>query len=104
MHELIEIACAGCGRTQRVRAAKVRKADYYTCDYGTCAKNPKGIESLRPEGFITELDMNAAGGFTGVTVRHASPSEWASDSRCRVRRGRDSGIVRNVPLGVGGGN
>ena len=30
---IVEIACAGCGRIQRVRAAKVTPCDGYICSY-----------------------------------------------------------------------
>ena len=36
----VEIACAGCGRTQRVRARKVVPCDGYTCSLAGCKKNP----------------------------------------------------------------
>ena len=50
---IVEIACAGCGRTQRIRARKVPPCDGYTCSLGSCKQNPNFKTRLRQRvGFV----------------------------------------------------
>jgi hypothetical protein len=38
---IVEVACAGCGRIQRVPASKLIDCDGYICSYTGCATNPE---------------------------------------------------------------
>ena len=76
--DMVEIACAGCGRTQRVRACKVVPADGYTCGLGCCTRNPDFHLPRTPEGCVCVQELYAAGGFSGWTIRPATLEERAA--------------------------
>lgn len=82
----IEVACAGCGRTQRLRASKVIPCGGYTCAYGSCKQNPAFHLPKVPEGCVCVLEMRAAGGFSGWTVRIANQEERRSIERAKTLR------------------
>ena len=79
----ITITCAGCEKTQTVRAAKVLRCDYYTCGKN-CNVNSTFEHSEVPNGFIHLETMNAAGNFTGHTIRPATIEESQSLLRARA--------------------
>ena len=85
---LAEIRCQGCGRAQHVRRLQV--CDGYTCSLGSCRLNPEFKIPEHQEGFICELVMNAAGGFSGYRIRVASEEDLQSVARARAIR--DAGI------------
>ena len=88
---LIEVACAGCGRTQRLRERRVVLCDGYTCGFGgDCAKNPRFVLPPVPDGCVRHIVPNAAGGFSGYNTRFATPEEIEAIARARdiLRRGR----------------
>ena len=58
----VEVACAGCGRTQRVRASKVIPCDGYTCSLGRCKQNPDFKPPEVLDGWICVHESHAAGG------------------------------------------
>ena len=73
---LISVACAGCGRTQRLRERRVVLCDGYTCGFGGhCAKNPRFVLSPVPEGCVRHIVPNAAGAFSGYNTRFATPEQ-----------------------------
>jgi hypothetical protein len=85
---LVEIRCQGCGRTQHVRRLEV--CDGYTCSLGSCRLNPDFKIPEHQEGFICELVMCAAGGFSGYRIRVASDEDLQAVARARAIR--DAGI------------
>ena len=82
----VEIACAGCGRVQRVRKSKVVPCDAYTCALGSCNRNPGFKTPAPPEGYVCEHVLNAAGGFSGYRLRIATAEEERSVARARAIR------------------
>ncbi len=81
---LIEVACAGCGRTQRLRERKVVLCDGYTCGFGgDCVKNPGFILPTVPDGCVRHIVPHAAGAFSGYNTRFATPEEAAAIARAR---------------------
>jgi hypothetical protein len=84
--DMVEIACAGCGRTQRVRACRVVRADGYTCGLGRCTRNPDFHLPRTPEGCVCVQELFAAGGFSGWTIRPATLEERAAIARARAIR------------------
>ena len=87
----IEIACAGCGRTQRVRLSTVIACDGYTsCSLGSCKQNPDFRVPTPPEGSVCVIEIHAAGAFSGWTIREASEAERQSVARARAIRDRAS--------------
>ena len=91
---LVEIVCAGCGRTQRVRASKVIACDGYTCSLGACKQNPDFKLPRPPEGFVCVLELHAAGGFSGWSIRPATDDDRRAVERARAIR--DQGLMRNL--------
>jgi hypothetical protein len=83
---IVEVACAGCGRIQRVRASKVIPCDGYLCSYTGCAKNPAFRLPEVPDGWICTFELNAAGVFSGWRVRRATTAEQRSIDRARAIR------------------
>jgi len=83
---MVEIACVGCGRTQRLAAAKVIPADGYTCGYGACTRNADFHLPRTPEGCVCVLELHAAGGFSGWTIRPATVEEREATLRARAIR------------------
>lgn len=82
----IEIACAGCGRTQHVRPSKVIACDGYTCSLSSCKQNPDFRVPTPPEGFVCVIELYAAGGFSGWTIREASETQRQAVARARAIR------------------
>ncbi len=78
----ITITCAGCEKTQTVRAAKLLHCDYYTCGKN-CHVNSAFQHPDVPNGFIHLETLNAAGSFTGHTIRPATIEESRSLLRAR---------------------
>jgi hypothetical protein len=70
--ERITIACAGCGRTQTLRRSKVIVCDAYWCGVGSCNLHPEIQHPAPPDGYVCEVEMYAAGGFSGHTMRPAT--------------------------------
>ena len=112
----VEIACAGCGRTQRVRARKVVPCDGYTCSLAGCKKNPDfklpdvsvkyGIARAQlivteynpiisdPDGYVCEIIPHAAGAFSGWILRPATEEEKRSVQR--AKQIRDAALVQRL--------
>jgi len=88
--DIVEIACAGCGRTQRIRARKVHPCDGYTCSLGSCKQNPNFKTPTAPPGWICLIEIGAAGGFSGWTLRPATEDEYLSIERAKSIR--DAGM------------
>lgn len=82
----VEIACAGCGRTQRVRASKVIPCDGYTCSLSGCKKNPDFKVPPAPEGYVCTHIMNVAGGFSGWVIGLATDEDKRSIERAKAIR------------------
>jgi hypothetical protein len=80
----IEVACASCGRIQRVRARKIIHCDGYTCSYGRCKKNPDFKIPKARENDICVITPNAAGSFNGWTIRPATVEERRSIERAKA--------------------
>ena len=90
--ELITITCDGCLREQKIRKSKLELCDGYTCALGRCNKNPGfKIPKQLPEGYVCQLILNAAGGFSGYRIQVASPEEVRSVARAIAIR--DAGIA-----------
>ncbi|MEW6568230.1 MAG: hypothetical protein AB1449_08720 [Chloroflexota bacterium] len=82
----VEVACAGCGRTQRVRPSRITPCDGYTCALGGCKQNPDFKLPAIPEGWIRVLEVGAAGGFPGWRTRPATQAERQSVARAKAIR------------------
>lgn len=82
----VEIACAGCGRTQRVRRSKVVSCDAYICALGSCKQNPSFKTRAPPDGYVCEHVLNAAGGFSGYRLRIATPEQARAVARAKAIR------------------
>jgi len=81
---LITVACAGCGRTQRLRERRVVLCEGYTCGFGGhCAKNPRFVLPAVPDGCVRHIVPNAAGAFSGYNTRFANPEEIEAIARAR---------------------
>src|SRR5580658_10234037 len=90
---LTEVACAGCGRTQRLRKRRIIPCDGYTCaGWGHCKLNPSFSLPPVPEGCVREMVSNAAGAFEGYRTRFATQEQ--SEAIARARRLRDWAIDR----------
>jgi hypothetical protein len=89
---LIEVPCAGRGRTQRVRPSKIVPCDGSTCSLGRCKKNPDFEIPQAPEGYVCSVKMNAAGAFRGWEIRPATLGEKRSLERARAIR--DAAIMQ----------
>lgn len=76
--EKITIKCAGCDKTQTLRPHKLIKCDGYFC--GKCGFTPPP----QPDGYLTELTLNAAGGFWGYRVRPTTPEDQAALDRAKA--------------------
>ena len=72
--------------SQRIRAGKVHPCDGYTCSLGSCKQNPNFKTPTPPPGWIRLLDMYAAGGFSGWTLRPATEDEYSSIERAKSIR------------------
>ena len=81
---IVEVACAGCGRSQRVRASKVIPCDGYICSYTGCAKNPEFRLPDIPDGRLCAFELNAAGVFSGWRIRRVTPTEQRSINRAKA--------------------
>jgi hypothetical protein len=79
----VEVACAGCGRTQRVRAVKVVPCDGYTCSWGGCKKNPDSKLPIVLDGYSCIIESNAAGGLSGWILRPATEEQKRSIQRAK---------------------
>jgi len=89
---LVAVACAGCGRTQRLRERKVVSCDGYTCGFGGyCAQNPRFVLHPVPHGCVRHIVPNAAGAFSGYNTRFATQEEIEAIARARnvLRRGKE---------------
>jgi hypothetical protein len=81
----VTVSCAGCGRTQTLRRSRLIQCDYYTCSLGCCKQNPDFKLPDRPNDlYITELVLQAAGGFSGARFRLMAPEDYASLQRARA--------------------
>jgi hypothetical protein len=80
---LTEIACAGCGRVQRLRERKIVPCEGYTCGIAGCVKNPQFRLPTIPEGCVRHIITNAAGAFNGYNTRFATPEDQAALARAR---------------------
>ena len=81
---LITVACAGCGRTQRLRERRVVLCEGYTCGFGGhCAKNPRFVLPAVPDGCVRHIVPNAAGAFSGYNTRFATPEKIEAIARAR---------------------
>ena len=90
----VEVACAGCGRTQRVRASKVIPCNGYTSSWGRCKQNPDFKPPEVPDGWICVRESHAAGGFSGWTIRPATQEEKRSIERAKAIR--DAGLIKRL--------
>jgi len=78
----IAIECAGgCGKTQRVRTARIAKADIYLCTFGGQCHRRALSGIVRLPGMIEVHEFNVAGGFHGLSFRRATPEEERSIDR-----------------------
>jgi hypothetical protein len=89
---LVEVACAGCGRTQRVRPSKIVPCDGYTCSLGRCNKNPEFEIPNAPEGYVCIFKSNAAGALNGWVIRPATLDDRRSLERAKAIR--DAAIMQ----------
>jgi hypothetical protein len=76
----VQVACFGCGKTQRVRPSKITPCDAYLCNSSQCAS----LMPEPPEGFLRKFQYEAAGGFGGYIIRPATEEEQLS-----IRRAKD---------------
>lgn len=83
---IIEIVCAGCGRSQRVSESKVVVCDAYTCALGSCTQNPHFAPPQPPNGYVCEHILNAAGGFSGYRLRIATSEQMQAIDRAKAIR------------------
>ena len=90
--DIIEVACGGCGRTQRVSRHKVIPCDGYTCSLSSCKQNADFKLPAIPDGWIRVLNFNAAGAFSGWITRVATQDELRSIERAKSIR--DAGIMQ----------
>jgi hypothetical protein len=90
---LVEVACAGCGRTVNIRASKIEPCDIYYCQgsWKGCKRNPEHRLPEVPDGYVGIRTMNACGSLDGYTVRLASLEELESIARAKAIR--DAGIA-----------
>jgi len=66
------VKCAGCDKTQRIRAANIRPADFYACSDACADKVPRII------GTIRVVEHHACAGFYGYTDRKPTAEELRS--------------------------
>jgi hypothetical protein len=66
------VKCAGCDKTQRIRAAYIRPADFYACSDACANKVPRIIGTLRI------VEHHACAGFYGYTDRKPTAEELRS--------------------------
>ncbi|MFL5656778.1 MAG: hypothetical protein ACJ8CB_21680 [Ktedonobacteraceae bacterium] len=85
---MVTIACAGCGRTQTLRASKLFRCDYYACS-DPCKANPAWRHPPLPVGHVRVTTLAAAGAFNGYTVRRMTREDVLSVGR--AKRLRDAG-------------
>ena len=71
------VKCAGCDKTQRVRAAYIRPADFYACSYACADKVRRMI------GTIRVIAYNACAGFCGYTDRKPTMEELRSIAKAQ---------------------
>lgn len=90
---LVEVACAGCGRTVYIGASKIVPCDIYYCQgsWQGCKRNPQHRLPDVPDGYIGIHTLNAAGSLDGYTIRLASVEELESIGRARAIR--DAGFA-----------
>ena len=55
------VKCAGCDKTQGVRAAHIRPADFFACSDVCANKVPRKL------GTVRIVEQNACAGFSGYT-------------------------------------
>lgn len=91
----VDVACAGCGRTQRVRESKARSCEGYLCGFGGCNLAPDFRIPPPPAGHVRVIEYHAAGGFSGWRSRPETDED--RDSLARARAIRDAALRR---LGV----
>ena len=84
---LTEVACVGCGRTQRLRKRKIIPCDGYTCALDSCKINPSFSLPPVPEGCVRRIEFGTAGAFSGYSTRFATQEEL--EAIARARRIRD---------------
>jgi hypothetical protein len=63
----------------------------YTCGFGAaCVKNPQFHLPATPQGGVLHIVPNAAGAFSGYSMRFATPEEQASLARAGdiLKRGK----------------
>jgi hypothetical protein len=84
----VEIGCQGCGRTQHVRRLEV--CGGYTCSLGSCRLNRDFKIPEPQDGFIGELVVYAAGGFSRYRIRVASDEDLQAVARAGAIR--DAGV------------
>ena len=81
---IIDIACVGCGRTQRVSESKVVVCDAYTCALVSCTQDTQFTPSKPPDGYVREHILYAAGGFSGYRLRVATAEQMQAIDRAKV--------------------
>jgi len=94
----IEVACAGCGRTQSVRISKIQTCEGYTCSLGSCKLNPKFNHPVAPSGYICEIVFQAAGSFSGWKIRPATEEEMVGMERAKAIRDAGMNQITNERL------
>jgi hypothetical protein len=72
---MIEVACAGCGRTRRVSRKKYVPCAYYTCFVTGCIRDPEFRGPKPPGGFIYEAVEVAVGALYGHRLRQMTPED-----------------------------
>jgi hypothetical protein len=70
------------------------RCDGYTCSLGSCKQNPDFKLPVVPEGWVCALELYAAGGFSGWTLRPARQDEQRSIERARAIR--DAGMLKSL--------
>lgn len=63
------VKCAGCDKTQRIRAAYISPADFYACSDACANKVPRII------GTVRIVEYNGCAGFYGYTDRKPTAEE-----------------------------
>ena len=80
--ERVTVECAGCHRTQTLRKCRLQVCDFYICGFGSCVVN-HDFKIRKAEDEIASISMNAAGGFSGVTITKANEEHLAAVSRAK---------------------
>ncbi len=91
---LVEIVCAGCGRTRKVHPGKAQRwAEQYEgflCGWRECKHNPDFDVPEPPIGWYVTITDLGAGGFHGWSYGQHTPESLAAVWRaCEIR---DAGL------------